>query len=73
LDVACLYLFRIAILLFVDSFSMKFYEKGSARVRMTVGEYNRYCAAKPVLTVIDGGKDDDDAARYGAWIEGERS
>jgi hypothetical protein len=30
-----------------------------------------YCAAKPVLTVIDGGKDDDDA--WGAWIEGERS
>jgi hypothetical protein len=49
------------------------HEKGSARVRMTVGEYNRYCAAKPVLTVIDGGKDDDDACRWGAWIEGERS
>jgi hypothetical protein len=26
----------------------------------------------PKLTVIEGGKDDD-AARYGAWIEGEQS
>jgi hypothetical protein len=48
------------------------HEKGSARVRMTIREYVLERDAKPVLTVIEGGKDDD-ADRWGAWIEGEQS
>lgn len=52
--------------------SMKWlmHEKGPARVRMSISDYVKAKPA-PVLTVIEGGKGDEEGDVWSAWMNGE--